>query len=486
MKALETAGNQLRERLGESLASVQKFNKPLEEATTPSLEALQAYSQGRKLQGEQGDAAAVPYLKRALELDPNFAVAYAALGVAYDNTGRTNLALENYKKAYDLRNRVSQKERLSIEALYYFAGIGDQEKAIRSYTEFIQTYPEAGRAHTNLAVSYILLGQYEKSVNEARDSIRLLGDNITDYNNLLLDFNAMNLPDKAKTAFDDARSHKLDDPNLRLFRYRTAFLQSDDHVMRQEVEWAMGKPGAEDMLLSAQSDTDAYYGRFGKARNLSQRAVDSSRHGQALETAAGWRANEALREAEIGNAAEARQLAAQALSLEPGRDVRAVAALTFARAGDVAQAQKLVAQLDHDFPLDTIMQSYSLPTIRAAIELSKNNPGKAIEALQVATPYEMGGVSFQWLYPAYVRGQAYLKAGQGQPAAAEFQKILDHPGIMLNFVTGALVQLQMARAQALSGNKKPRASRTGFFLNCGRMPIRMSLSSRRLKLSTKS
>jgi tetratricopeptide (TPR) repeat protein len=234
--------------------------------------------------------------------------------------------------------------------------------------------------------------------------------------------------------------------------------------MGEQVAWAAGKPGAEDMLFSAQSDTEAYYGRFAKAREFSQRAIASAKHSDAPESAAAWRANEAIREVEIGNPSGARKETGEALALSSGRDVEVVAALTLARAGEAAQAGKLATKLNHEFPLDTMMQNYSLPTIQAAIDLEKNNARGAIQILQVATPYELGSPSFGNLYPVYVRGLAYLKLGQGQRATAEFQRMLGHRGIVGNFVLGALAHLQLGRAQAMMGDKEAaRNSYQNFF-----------------------
>jgi serine/threonine protein kinase/DNA-binding winged helix-turn-helix (wHTH) protein/Tfp pilus assembly protein PilF len=463
IKALQQTATALRSKLGESLASVQKFNQPLEEATTPSLEALQAFSRARRAQ-MTGDADPIPYLKRALELDPNFAAAYVLLGVEYESRGQAPLAFANYQKAYELRDRVSQRERFYIEAHYYDGVTGQLEKAIETYTDWSQSYPGDYRPHNNLGILYSQLGQYEKSAEEAWATIRLNPDNAPAYTNLVLDYNALNLLGKAKAAFDEAQTHKLDNPFLLLYRYYTAFLQGDDAVMQEQAAGAVGKPVAESLLLAAQANSDAYHGRFLNARELSQRAEESAKHGDAMEMAAEWKANEALREAETGNGERARRLVAEALALAPGRDVDAVAALVLARTGDAAQAQRLVTQLDHDFPLDTLMQNYTLPTIRAAIELQKNNPARAIELLETALPYELGQASFNYLFPAYVRGLAHLKAGHGPQAAAEFQKMLDHPGITLNFVTAALAHLQLGRAQTLSGDMEAaRRSYQDFF-----------------------
>ena len=443
---------------------MEKFNTPLEEATTSSLEALQAFSQSNRIQFEKGDTAALPYLERAVELDPNFARAYAALGMTYDNMGEATLAIENFKKAYALRHGVSQKERLVIEAMYYKGVTGELEKAIQSYTELIQGYPGDANARTNVGSVYSILGEYEKAVDELQEALRLAPDTGPAYITLMGDYLELDRLEDAGAAFEQARARKLDDTLLRFNRYSLAFLHGDTGAMQEQIAWAAGKPGAEDMLFSAQSDTEAYYGRFAKAREFSHRAIASAKHDDAPEAAAAYRANEAIREVEIGNPSGARQGAGEALALSSGRDVEVTAALTLARAGEVAQAGRLAAKLNQEFPLDTMMQNYSLPTVQAAIELKKNNARGAIQIVQGASPYELGSASFGSLYPVYVRGLAYLKLGQGQAAAAEFQKMLDHRGIVGNFVLGALAHLQLGRAQAMMGDKEAaRNSYQNFF-----------------------
>jgi serine/threonine protein kinase/predicted Zn-dependent protease len=451
LKALNQVGNQLRGMLGESLASMKKFDQPLEEATTSSVEALQDYTRARRAR-LTGDTDPIPYLKHALELDPNFAEAYARLGPVYEDMKQSSLAIENYNKAYELRNKVSQRERFYIEAHYYADATGQLEKAIPIFKEWIQTYPGAWEPHVNLSYHYIQLGQYEMAAEEARTTIRLVPDSVIAYRHLVEACDYMDQPDKATAALNEVFIPKLDDNYLHLGRYETAFLEGDNAAMQQEIAWATGKPGAEDLLLSAQSETEAYYGRFEKARDFSRRVAEAAEHADAPETAGLWRADEALREAEIGNLGRARQLAGQALSLSAGRDVEVLAALALARAGNAAAAQNLVDKLDSEFPVDTIMQGHSLPTIRASIELDRNNPLLAIKILQVASSYEMGAASSRTLYPPYLRGQAYLKAGQGKHATAEFQKLLDHRGLVGNFVLGALVHLQSGRAYAMQDN----------------------------------
>lgn len=405
---------------------------------------------------EKGEPAALPYYKRALELDSNFARAYASLGAVYINLDQMSLAIENYKKAYELRDRVSDRERFYIEANYFSYVTGEIEKANRSYVQWIQDYSSDYVPHGNLGLNYMTLGQYEKSVEEMQASLQITPNSMAGYSNLTGAYLSMGKLDEAKAALDQSQSRKLDGPSLRLARYALAFLKNDGAGMAQQATWATGKTGAEDLLLSMEADTEAYHGRLAKARDLSQRAVDSATHADASETAAIWRVNAALREAEFGNGANARKMADQALSLSSGRDVALLAGLAYARAGDNSKSEKLADKLDRAFPVDTIIQGYWLPTLRAAIELNKSNAKRALELLQPAVTYELGEPpQFQCgtIYPAYIRGLAYLKLGEGEQAAVEFQKFREHAGLVLNFPLGALGHLQEARAKALSGNQ---------------------------------
>jgi eukaryotic-like serine/threonine-protein kinase len=456
LKALDKAGDDLRQKLGESLASVERFSKPLDQATTGSLEALKAFSDGRRTSREKGESAALPFYKRALELDGNFAQAYSSMGAVYSNLGQPSLATAAYKKAYELRDRVSERERFDIETKYFSNVTGELEKADHSYSQWLLDYSGDYVPHGNLGVNYITLGQYEKAVEEMRASLQIKPNSAAAYANLIGAYCALGRLEDAKSAWEQSQNRKLDGPTLRLARYELAFLLHDDTSMKEQLDWAAGKPGAEDMLLSAQSDTEAYHGRLGPANDLSKRAVDAAKHADAVETAAAWQANEALREAEFGNGAAARQAAAAALALSGGRDVELVAALAFARAGDSAKAQQLADKLDRESPLDTMIQGYWLPTIRASIALAGGDGKKAVELLRAASPYELGQppqFQFSTMYPIYVRGQAFLKQGLGQQAAVEFQKILDHPGLVVNFPLGTLARLELGRARALGGDK---------------------------------
>ena len=487
LTALQQASNRLRTSLGESLASVRKFDQPLEEATTSSLDALQSFTQGRRIQVQGGGQAAIPYFKRAIELDPSFAMAYLDLGLAYSNLNETKLAFQNLQKAYELRSRLSQRERLGIEAHYYGLATGDLGKAIQVATEWSQSYPGDYVPRANLGSFNIPLGQYEKAAAEMRESLRLAPADV-DFSNLIGIYVALNQLDTAEAVLEELRARKRDGPYMPYeYWYCLAFLKHDNTTMAQLLAWATIRPGFEGTMLSVQSDTDAYRGRFAAAREFSQRAVESSKRAGAAEMAGAWRANEALREAEVGNFARARQRAAEALALSDGQSVRILAALALARAGDTAQAQKLAAQLDQEAPENTIVQGYWLPSIAAATELSNHSPDRAITALESAASYELGSQGpFELgpMYPIYLRGVAFLQVGNAQAAAAEFQKMIDQPGIAGNFVLAALAHLQLARAQAMMGDKAAAARPIRTFLPCGRMPIPTSLSSRRPNLSS--
>ncbi|MGA8103491.1 MAG: protein kinase, partial [Candidatus Acidiferrales bacterium] len=454
LKALSKAASSLRGKLGESLASIQKFDVPVE-ATTSSLEALKAYSMGITTGRTQGDAAAIPFTKRALELDPNFAVAYAALGIEYSNLGQASLAGESLRKAYALRDRVSEHEKYRVAALYYDVATGELEQAIQVYEIWARSYPQDSVPRLDLGVDYTALGQYEKSVAETQESLRLEPNLAIGYGNIAIDYLVLNRPDDAKKAIEQARERKLDTEELHWITYQMAFLRGDAPEMERQVAWAAGKPGIEDEYLSFQSDTEAYYGRLAKARDFSRRAVDSAVRNDSKETAALWQVNAALREAEFGNAAAAKQGVAAALALAPGRDVKLFAALTLARTGETARAKAMVEELERNYGSDTMLKIYWLPTIKAAMELNPDNSTQALVFLEAAAPYELGQPSqlrLGAMYPVYIRGQAQLFAHNGTAAVTEFQKFLDHRGLTFNFPLGALAHLGLARAYALSGD----------------------------------
>ncbi len=453
LKALSRASASLRTKLGESLPSVQKFEVPIE-ATTSSLEALKNFSMSITVGHEKGDAPSVPFLKRAIELDPNFPMAYSALAVSYGNLGQPTLALEYATKAYRLRDRVSEREKLRITANYFYA-TGEMEKEAQTYELWIANYPRDNVPHLNLAANYAYMGQWEKALAEGQETFRLRQDDHTSYGNLAGAYLSLNRLDEAQATVDQAFAHKLDGGLLRWVAYFLAFCRGDAAQMERQVAWGSGKPGDEDPLLSMQSDTEAYFGRLSRARDFSRRAVDSAVRADSKETAALWQVNAALREAELGNTAAAKQGVATALALSRGRDVKVFAALTLARLGDAPQAKALAEELEKNYPSNTILKLYWLPTINAAIELSRSNSSQALVYLEAATPYELGTpppLQEGTIYPAYLRGQAYLLAHNGGAAAAEFQKLLDHRGIVVNFVSGSLAHLEIGRAYAMAGD----------------------------------
>jgi predicted Ser/Thr protein kinase len=462
LDALGKVATDMRAKMGESLSTVQKLDTPVEQATTSSLEALQAYSLGWKAQAGKGDdTAAVPLYQRAIRLDPNFAMAFASLGTSYNNLGETSLAAENIRKAYDLRDRVSEREKFYIESHYYQFVTGDLEKVRRAYELWAQTYPRDRVPPSNLTNIYGALGQYNKALAEAREAFRL--NEASGAANLVNTFLQLNRLEEARATAEEAQAKKFDSPPLRFILYQLAFLQNDAAGMTQQVAWAADKPGWDDVLLASEADTAAYSGRLGKAREFSRRAVASAKRAEEKETAAGYEDEAALREALFGNAAEVRQRAMAALALSTGRDVQYGAALALALAGDVARAQAMAEDLRKHFSDDTIVHFNYLPTIHARLALSHNDSSKAIEALQAAAPYELGipgaGTFTTALYPVYVRANAYLAGHQGSEAATEFQKILDHRGIVVNAPIGVLAHLGLARANALEGDTvKARAA----------------------------
>jgi eukaryotic-like serine/threonine-protein kinase len=454
LKELGDAATKLRERLGESLASVQKYDAPPENVTTPSLEALQAYSLGYKVMNVKNDyAAAVPLFQRAISLDPNFAMAYARLGMSYGNLGENTRAAENITKAYELRERVSEREKFYIASFYEYL-TGNLEAARKTYELWAQTYPREEIPPRMLGNVHRVLGDYDKALARNQEAMKLDPTSGNCYNALVFSYVNVNRLDEARATAQEAQAHNLDSPWIHLFLYGIDFLQHDGAGMERESAGLMGKPGWEDTILGAEADTAAYGGRFAKARELTRRASDSAQRDDEKESAAGYEAEAAVREALVGNMSQAKQQALAALALSTGRDVEAVSAIALGLAGDAPQATRLAADLAKRFPEDTFVQFEYLPMIHAAAALQGGSANKALEALAPAAPYELGSTAaFLFsLYPAYLRGEAYLAAHQGSAAAAEFQKFVDHRGVVVNEPIGALAHLGLARAYALSGD----------------------------------
>jgi eukaryotic-like serine/threonine-protein kinase len=462
LDALGEVASKLRRQLGESLVTVQKFDVPLAEATTPSLEALKAYSLGQKASAESTASAALPYDQRAIQLDPNFAMGYEEVGNDYYNLSELGRANEYFTKAFQLREHASEREKLQIAADYYASVTGELDKAAQSYQEVIHAYPRDYRARLDLGNAYAFQGQWEKARETYSQSLRLAPDNVAPYVNLANTLLALQRFDEARQTVQQAQVRKLDDFALHNALYVLALLKADSAVMAAEQQWYMGKP-EENFGLSLASDAEAYTGHLRKARELTKQSVDSAVHADSKETGAIWLENSALREAAFGILTQARQVAAEGLKLVPSSQGVAVeAALAYAMGGDAARGESLAQDLNKRYPLYTQLQSLWLPAIQGQLALNRKNAASAIKSIQGALPpIEFGQIQFvtnlSCLYPTYIRGEAYLAAGQGMEAATEFQKILDHSGIVWNCWTGALAHLGVGRANALQAKNSTGA-----------------------------
>ncbi|HKE42565.1 MAG TPA: protein kinase [Casimicrobiaceae bacterium] len=456
LEALGNASSDIRKKLGESRSSLQKFDMPLEQATTSSLEALQAYSLAVNTSIRKGAfAAAVPLLRRAIQIDSNFAMAYALLGRVYSQAGETSVGAENSRKAYKLRENVTGREKLHIESGYYNFVTGDLEKARQSYEFWAQTYPRDWMPRNELATVYFVFGQNEKALQELREALRLYPDSGLIYANLAYAYLLLNRLDEARATIEEAQMKQLDSTGLHSSLYLLAFLKRDKAGLEQPAASGAGRPGVEDVLLYFQAEAAAYSGQLRKARQLFRRAVASAEGGGERETTAFYEAAAALAEAQSGNRSETRPWVAAALRGSTGRDALYIAALALALATDSTQAQTLADKLDRRFSDDTIVRFNYLPTLRAKLFLSHHETLKALEILEAAAPYELGqptiGGSPTNLYPVYLRGEAYSAAHQGSAAAGEFQRIVERPEVVLTSPIGALAHLQLGRAYVLQG-----------------------------------
>ena len=469
LDALGEAASRLRCELGESLATVQKFDVPLAQATTPSLDALHAYSLGRKAMLRDGDSAsAEAFFRQAIGLDPNFAHAHLSLGLARFNLKESGLATESFRKAYELRARASEWEKLAIESRYYHSVIGDLTSARQTTQLWAQNYPRDSLPPSIMAEIDYQLGQYENALAEVRDSARLDPGNLANFGNLIFVCVSLNRMQEAQAMVERALKSNLDDRDLHEAQYELDFLEANAAGMAQQMAWSMGRPGVEGVFLAIEADTAAYYGLLDKARDLYRQAVASAHTAKEPENAARFEAEAALREALFGNAADAQQRATTALQFSESRHVQFAAALALALADDEVRARKLVNDLDKQYPEDTIVQLNYVPTIRAQLLINGGDGSRAIVVLQKAVPHELGttpdvGLLSLSLYPVYVRGKAYLAAHSGSEAVAEFRKILDHRGVVGNEPVGALARLGLARAYALQGDTvKARAGYRDF------------------------
>jgi eukaryotic-like serine/threonine-protein kinase len=456
LDALGKTASEMRNKLGESLGTVQKFDTPLDQATTPSLEALKAFSSAHKIMFTTGATGAIPLFKRAIEFDSNFAMAYAWLGRAYRDLDENATAADYTQKAYELRGPTSEAEKYFILASYDIVTTGNLLKAKQTCELWIQAYPRNPMPRTFLSGPiYPTFGQYENAVEVGREELRVSPDSPVPYFVLGFNFVKLNRLDEAKATYRQALERKLDHPYLHADLYLIAFLQNDTAEMERQSAWSAGKLGPENNMLALQSDTSAHLGRLREARDFSRRAMDSAGLADLKEASATYAATSDLREALFGNLDETRRRAATATQQSRDEGVQFSAALALAYVGDDNQAQGLTTDLAKRFPESTITQFNFLPTLRAKLALNKGNASEAIESLATAAPYELGvSGSYGWtgLYPVYVRGEVYLATHQGAEAAAEFQKIIDHRGIVLNSPIGALAHLQIGRAYAIQGD----------------------------------
>ena len=456
LTALSQIARRFRTRVGESLTTVEKYDTPLPEATTPSLEALKAYSTGWKVLSATGDAAALPHFKRATEIDPQFAIAHAHLGLAYSSAGESDLSAASISKAYQLRDRASDREKLFITAAYDMEVTGNLEKAQQTCELWAQTYPREMIPHSFLpGFIYPVFGKYEKAVEESSKAIELDPDFAIAYSLLTVSYVALDRLGDAENTLQRASDGKLEVPDLSVVRYQIAFLKEDQAGMERVAARSRGEPGVEDLISDQEALALAYYGHMQQAREKSQHAVDLAQQSAQRERAALFEIGSALQEAFLGNALAARRKAIKALELSRDREVEYGAAFALARSGDSSRSQTLADDLERRFPEDTAVKFSYVPTLRAVRSLNQGEPVKAVEMLQITVPNELGAPPssfsgfFGTLYPVYVRGEAYLALHQGAEAAAEFQKILDHRGIVVSDPIGALSHLQMGRAYAM-------------------------------------
>jgi len=462
LDALGTIASEIRTKLGESLASVRKYNARPEDVTTPSLEALQAYSLG--ILARHNDLSpSIPLLQRAVDLDHNFAMAYAQLGSVYFNLGEFVRASENLRKAYELRGQVSEREKFYIASRYDEIVTEDQEAARKDFELWQQIYPRDVQAPAGLAVVEAYCGHWDQFLALTQKANELLGHPTEPESNLIFAYIYVNQLDQAK-ALSREGIRVRDSPLYHLGLYTIAFLQRDVEGMRREAADIMGKPGWSGQIFQMESETAAYSGQYVKARELTLRADNSAQRADKKENAAEYEAEAAVREALVGNTARAKQQAKAALALSHGREVEAISAIALAMAGDSMQATRLANDLDKHYPKNTILHSSFLPMIHAAVGTRTGNAGEAIQDLALAVPYELGQTDLNLgfsLYPVYLRGEALLAAKQGNAAAAEFQKILDHPGVVQNEPIGALAHLGVARANALEFRTSPGPGQGG-------------------------
>jgi eukaryotic-like serine/threonine-protein kinase len=442
---------ELRSKLGEPAASIARFNTPLESATSSSPEALQMLVEGHKRHLLSDFPGAISFYQRALDLDPNLAEALTVLGTAQEALG-DDAAIATMKKSHALRNRLTDPGRFEADSLYYYVVTGEKEKECAVLSQFVQRFPDSFIAHTNFSLCLFRVGQLDLSLAEAREANRLYPSPFSYASVIGLELLTDRL-DEAEAKFAEADAQKFDSVFLRRYRARLAFLRHDNSKMQEQWAWAEGKPNADVRMLWVRGLVEAYYGHYGNSRSLWARARELAIKENALQLIVFISADYALTEVEAGNLTEALQLATQDFKGGQVGPARPSFALTFARAGQTARAQELADSINNDYPVHTEIQNYLLPTIRAAIKIHAKDPAAAIKILERTKQYDFASPEpFQDLYPAYMRGLAYLQLREPSLARIEFQKLLDHPGLVEENVIGALSRLQLARALSLTGD----------------------------------
>ena len=463
LAAMDTGARKLRVQLGESLSSIQKFDTPVEQATTSSFDALKAYTLAQQIHQHADDSQVIPFLKRAIEADPKFAMAYGALGAVYSDEGKADLTIQNVRKAYELRDRTSEREKFRISAYYFSFVTGDLERMRENCEQWVLEYPRDWVARDFLGDALMEMGRPESALEEHKESVRLNPDSLIDLRNLIFNYLLLDRLDDADAALRDAETRDRDLEDFHLLLHHLAFLRGDVAGMQRQMAWAADNPEVQNDMLAADANTAAYSGHLRTARQLSDRIAHFAERTGENEDAAGYQAAAALREAMFGFSPEATRDSDAASKLSQHWEVQSAAALVSAIAGNTNRAEAIVRNLNERFPENTLVQSFCLPTVRAQVALLHHDSANAIDVLTTATPYELSPLDYLALSVVYVRGQAYLMSRQGKEAATEFQKILDHPGAAFNEPVGALAHLQIARAYTMSGDTaKARAAYQDF------------------------
>jgi tetratricopeptide (TPR) repeat protein/predicted Ser/Thr protein kinase len=447
LNSLHQAGSSLRKKLGESLASVQKYDKPLSEATTSSLEALKAFTLGDSRHQMFNELAALPLYQRAVELDPNFAMAYARMGTAYNNLGQSELSEKNREKAFELRERASEHEKLYIMS-HYYVDSGQLEKGITALELYKQTYPRDSIPFNNLAAVYNQMGQYENALDNARQSVQLEPDSASGYSNIGFAYSGLNRLDEAKATFKQALEHKAGAAIAHSSLAIIAWLQGDNSALERELDAMKNDPQGEYQIAGLRGGMAAYAGQLKVGREFGQKQRQAAERLGFKEAAANEYTQEAFTEATFQNKAHALDDVAQALKLSQSPGVVLGCAIALAMTGEDARAAKLADEVAQKRPFDTLVQFVEEPLVKAQIELNRGNPGKAIDLLDSALVYARANSGV-----LYVRGNAFLKAGRGSDAVQAFQRLLDMKNVIMVDPVMPLATVGLARAYVMAGDK---------------------------------